>query len=453
MAVVGLGMIATATAAAATTPRLHFEVWIEGARRGSAWIESAPDHGRYASGLDLQVVHERTPVWVKERLQIRRDGTGQWIRIDASSSTGRDTQRVRLVRRGDVLRWQSAGQRRELRSAPQLLLEDQWLAQAAWVQRAGLPDVRVQSLDPWLAGAVSWHLQGDGTGVTLQEVDGQARHSLRFNAQDQLQHQVVERSGLTLEWRACSAPCTSTPIRALDLLERQAVRAPYAIPDAARSGPIRYRLRVPAEWREQLPRSVEQQWSVQADGSVLLTVCPQCTGIDPPPTPAELERWRAPDPWIQSGDARVRRFARQAGGPRTPALTRMRRLQTLVSEHLHTIERMGYHTALDALTTGRGDCTESALLLAATARASGLPTRIVAGLVYSQRYSGRRDVYTPHYWVQVWIDERWHSFDAGIGSFDATHLALVVGHGHPHSTQPILARSGEVQILRMARVR
>ena len=45
-------------------------------------------------------------------------------------------------------------------------------------------------------------------------------------------------------------------------------------------------------------------------------------------------------------------------------------------------------TAVDALLERRGECQSHTFLFAALARASGIPTRIVNGLVYSQEYEG-----------------------------------------------------------------
>jgi hypothetical protein len=95
------------------------------------------------------------------------------------------------------------------------------------------------------------------------------------------------------------------------------------------------------------------------------------------------------------------------------------------------ISYLGYADAVEALHTGSGDCTEYAVLLAALARAQGIPTRVVAGLVYSSRFTGKKDVFNPHMWVQAWDGARWRSYDAALMGFDATHIVLSVGDGTP----------------------
>ncbi|UPG93073.1 transglutaminase-like domain-containing protein [Luteibacter aegosomatissinici] len=79
----------------------------------------------------------------------------------------------------------------------------------------------------------------------------------------------------------------------------------------------------------------------------------------------------------------------------------------------------------------RGDCTEHAVLLAALARSLGIPTRVVTGLVYNDRFGGVDHVFVPHAWVQAWLDGYWVSFDSAQGVYDTTHIALAAGDGDP----------------------
>jgi hypothetical protein len=78
-------------------------------------------------------------------------------------------------------------------------------------------------------------------------------------------------------------------------------------------------------------------------------------------------------------------------------------------------------TALDALLEKRGECQSHTFLFAALARASGIPTRIVNGLVYSQQYEG----FLYHAWPEVFVGE-WRAMDPTFGQdrADATHIKL-----------------------------
>ena len=80
------------------------------------------------------------------------------------------------------------------------------------------------------------------------------------------------------------------------------------------------------------------------------------------------------------------------------------------------------------LASRRGDCTEHAVLLAALARARGLPSRIVTGLVQVSGLPSQPTVFGYHAWTEVWIDGKWISLDAALNQApaDVSHIALGV---------------------------
>lgn len=81
-------------------------------------------------------------------------------------------------------------------------------------------------------------------------------------------------------------------------------------------------------------------------------------------------------------------------------------------------------TALDALHERRGECQSHTYLFTAVARAAGIPTRIVNGLVYSKEYEG----FLYHAWPEVYVGE-WRALDPTLGQsmVDATHIKLSEG--------------------------
>ena len=78
-------------------------------------------------------------------------------------------------------------------------------------------------------------------------------------------------------------------------------------------------------------------------------------------------------------------------------------------------------TAVDALLERRGECQSHTFLFTALARASGIPTRMVNGLVYSKEYEG----FLYHAWPEVFVGE-WRAMDPTFGQIraDATHIKL-----------------------------
>ena len=79
-------------------------------------------------------------------------------------------------------------------------------------------------------------------------------------------------------------------------------------------------------------------------------------------------------------------------------------------------------SALEVLDQRAGDCNEHAALMAALARAVGLPARVVVGVVYT----GKGFFY--HAWNEVWVG-RWISLDPVMAQFpaDVTHVKFIDG--------------------------
>ena len=85
-------------------------------------------------------------------------------------------------------------------------------------------------------------------------------------------------------------------------------------------------------------------------------------------------------------------------------------------------------SAKETLRTLEGDCNEHTALFTALARASGIPTRIAAGFVYSDRIAAGGAFYY-HAWPEVWLGDGWLPVDPTFGQVpaDATHVKLVEG--------------------------
>jgi len=79
-------------------------------------------------------------------------------------------------------------------------------------------------------------------------------------------------------------------------------------------------------------------------------------------------------------------------------------------------------SAVDVLHGKTGVCRDYAVLYAALARAAGIPTKMVSGLVY---FEGR---FYYHAWAESFVGE-WVPFDATLTTdfVDATHIKLAEG--------------------------
>src|SRR5206468_233245 len=135
-----------------------------------------------------------------------------------------------------------------------------------------------------------------------------------------------------------------------------------------------------------------------------------------------LAEFLAPEPLIQSGDARIQAQARLiVGSEREPARA-ARLIHDWVHAHVREAVGSGVPSALGVLASERGDCNESTVLYVALARAAGLPARPVAGLLY---LDGR---FYYHAWPEVYLGD-WVAVDPAADQFpaDAAHLRFVIG--------------------------
>jgi hypothetical protein len=144
----------------------------------------------------------------------------------------------------------------------------------------------------------------------------------------------------------------------------------------------------------------------------------------PPQNLAPLEKvFLSPSPFIQSDNQKIQETAKEILGdsPATP-LTRARKLVDWVYTHIEKRPVLSLPDALSTLENRVGDCNEHAVLLAALARAAGIPTRLEAGLVYLK---GR---FYYHAWNLMYLG-KWITADAVFGQLpaDVSHLRLITG--------------------------
>ncbi|HSG07122.1 MAG TPA: transglutaminase-like domain-containing protein [Longimicrobiales bacterium] len=149
-------------------------------------------------------------------------------------------------------------------------------------------------------------------------------------------------------------------------------------------------------------------------------------GYELPYPRMDLREDLAPEPLIQSDDARVVSRARQitsqgTRGRQDPKEV-ARRLTTAVHDMLEKSITFSVPNAVQVLETLRGDCNEHTVLYVAMARALGLPARTAVGLVYVN------GAFFYHAWPEVWLGQ-WVAMDPTFGQYpaDASHIRFVIG--------------------------
>lgn len=212
---------------------------------------------------------------------------------------------------------------------------------------------------------------------------------------------------------------------ALDLVASVSIAVDPPLARAQSLG--RLQLRLGGIELERVPND-ERQELVENRLTVVREAIPEDAGYTLPYEGGDRDADLAATALLQSEHPRVRQAAGEALAGETDPVVATRRLQRFVYDRLRKVPTVSVPNALQVLETGEGDCNEHAVLLAALARAVGLPARVVAGVVYAN------DAFQYHAWNEVWLDGRWISVDPVFDQIpaDATHVKFVTGDPEDH---------------------
>jgi len=139
----------------------------------------------------------------------------------------------------------------------------------------------------------------------------------------------------------------------------------------------------------------------------------------------DLGGFLKPTPFIQSDHPKIRQKLAEIVGPGDPDGVKADKLVAWVYKNLEKRPVLSVPNALETLENRVGDCNEHAVLLAAFARAAGLPAEVEAGVVYLR---GR---FFYHAWNVLYLRDRggWVTADSVFGQMpaDVTHIRFVRG--------------------------
>jgi hypothetical protein len=158
-----------------------------------------------------------------------------------------------------------------------------------------------------------------------------------------------------------------------------------------------------------------------------------------------LARFLTAEPFLESDAPEIQAEARTAVGDATDPHQKAERLTRYVGALLDKKPTVSLPSALEVLRTKLGDCNEHTALYVAMARAAGLPSRVVVGLVFVH------GAFYYHAWPEVFVEGPagrgfWLPVDPTLNQFpaDVTHVAL--GRGGLDRQAAILPILGRAQI-------
>jgi hypothetical protein len=181
----------------------------------------------------------------------------------------------------------------------------------------------------------------------------------------------------------------------------------------------------------QLPllRGPGQEVAEKKDGGKNIALYRVTSAPLPPPesaagelSPAERLLYLSPTHHIEAAHPEILKTADGITAGAVTPREKADRLRDWVAREVKD-EAVDSFSALEVLHTRKGECQAHAMLYTALARAAGIPTKLVGGLVYME---GMGFLY--HSWVESWL-EGWTALDPTFNqpAADATHIKLAEG--------------------------
>jgi transglutaminase-like putative cysteine protease len=127
-----------------------------------------------------------------------------------------------------------------------------------------------------------------------------------------------------------------------------------------------------------------------------------------PLTRQQRERFLRATPTIQSDDEQVRKLALEIAGNEKDPLRIAALLVDWISSNLRQQYGANAATATAVLRQKAGDCTEHTVLFTALARAAGVPTRQLGGIMYVEAPNA---TFGWHAWAEIHDGKGWIAVD------------------------------------------
>ena len=138
---------------------------------------------------------------------------------------------------------------------------------------------------------------------------------------------------------------------------------------------------------------------------------------------ADMEKYLHDTLYIQPENSEIATTAKGIAGSEKNSYAIASRLRAWVNANIQSKANIGIvRSSVDVLRTKTGVCRDYAILYAALARAAGIPTKLVAGVVY---WEGG---FYYHAWAESYVGE-WIPIDPTLSTdfVDATHIKLAEG--------------------------
>jgi hypothetical protein len=456
--------------------------YLAGSKIGYAhtWVEKLKDHGkdyvRVRIDMELRLKRDKDTSVVKLQYGTIETPDGQVLRLDTRTLAGEDTD-IRahgdVIRGHMILKLDGSGDHQELKIpwGPEVrgpYAPEQSMARKPMKEheqrslRMFIPELNKIADITLSSGGIEPVILGDGSTRSLlrvdqtTRVDGKPRPEYNttnwVDSGGQVLKAETESFGKLITYRTTKEGATSPagPIQ-FDLISGTVIKAARLLPNSEQCRYVKYRLAFTGgDITETIPADARQTVQPEKDPASASLEVKSVGPLDGQPGPAEVdEKYLKSNVLINSQDAHVRSLAQRVTRGVADPWTKVQRINHWVFERItHKNFGVGFAAAGEVARNLAGDCSEHAVLVAAMCRASGIPARVVVGLVYVERHKG----FGYHMWDEVYVNQRWVAVDPTWDqtTVDAAHIKLsdssLDGVAPFEAFVPILKVAGKLEI-------
>lgn len=141
------------------------------------------------------------------------------------------------------------------------------------------------------------------------------------------------------------------------------------------------------------------------DGKTKVTVS---TGNSPIPADKNLNIYLKNTPYLNTDKESIKKTAAEFKNSKNP----LKDISVFVYRHISD-KKIGIPLmpAASILAGRAGDCTEHSILAISLLRTLNIPSRAVMGIILSEEFSGRQNVFVYHMWVEAYQNGKWTMAD------------------------------------------
>jgi hypothetical protein len=267
---------------------------------------------------------------------------------------------------------------------------------------------------------------------------------------------IAPIAGMVVEMVACAREFALGENDVFEVIDKMFLSAPEPLDDIQSAKSISYLLKPSSpETNLLIPADDNQRVRKLEDGSVIVVVEPVAEekaatfpykGDDV----SVLEATKSTR-FLQSDRKEIIELAHRAVGQTKDAAEAAKKIEAFVAEYIEQRNlSVGYASAAEVVISKQGDCSEFAVLTAAMCRALGIPAQVVVGVAYVSDFAGFEG-FGGHAWTQAYVGDKWVGLDAafksaGLGGYDAGHIALAFGNGEPADFFNMASMLGQFKI-------